>query len=155
MSENQFDLSDEELDRLEARAESLVAEHDKLRRELVALRTKGGLSQSDVAERMSVSQPRVAEFERYDGNPTLSTIRRYALAVGAHILHTVIDDSNTDLEVVQPWVSETTEIAIRKTEEVLRGLPVSIQAGNYRFTHEEFSDWMPATSIPVQLKARA
>ncbi len=49
----------------------------------MALRKKHHLTQADVAERMGVSQPTVAEFERYDANPTLSAIRRYALAVGA------------------------------------------------------------------------
>jgi transcriptional regulator with XRE-family HTH domain len=40
---------------------------------------------------MGVTQPSVAAFEREDSNPTLSTIRRYALAVGARISYQVLD----------------------------------------------------------------
>ncbi|MFD1210974.1 helix-turn-helix domain-containing protein [Arthrobacter sp. GCM10027362] len=82
----------EEVTRIEARADSLVDSHDELMRELVAMRHKHNLTQEVVAERMSVSQPTVAAFERYDSNPTLATIRRYALAVGARIQNSVIDD---------------------------------------------------------------
>lgn len=76
---------------LEALADSLVESHDKLLKDLIGMRKKHHLSQEAVAERMGVSQPTVAAFERYDSNPTLSTIRRYALAVGASISH-VLDD---------------------------------------------------------------
>lgn len=83
---------DEEFSRIEARADSLVDAHEELMRDLVVMRHKHGLSQREVAERMNVSQPTVAAFERYDSNPTLATIRRYALAVGARIQNSVIDD---------------------------------------------------------------
>lgn len=76
---------------LESLADSLIESHDRLMRDLVALRRKHDLTQSVVADRMGVSQPSVAAFERYDANPTLSTIRRYALAVGASIEHDVED----------------------------------------------------------------
>lgn len=78
-------------DQLEGLADSLVESHDKLMEDLVAMRKRHRLTQEVVAERMGVSQPSVAAFERYDANPTLSSIRRYALAVGASITH-VIDD---------------------------------------------------------------
>lgn len=153
MSENLFDLSEEEIRRLEARAESLVAEHEKLRRELIALRTKGGLSQADVAERMNVSQPRVAEVERYDGNPTLSTIRRYANAVGARILHTIIDDSGSRATVSSMWSDEAVDSVIRKTEEVLRGLPINVRATSSHKGHEFVDEWVPSVSKPLVVKS--
>jgi transcriptional regulator with XRE-family HTH domain len=81
-----------DLEALGRRAESLVENHQNLMRSLVAMRSKHHLTQADVADRMGVSQPTVASFERYDSNPTLSTIRRYALAVGAQIEERVIDD---------------------------------------------------------------
>ncbi|WP_253259637.1 helix-turn-helix transcriptional regulator [Subtercola boreus] len=65
-------------------------------RDLIGLRKKHDLSQETVAGRMGVSQPTVAAFERYDSNPTLSSIRRYALAVGARIRHSVDDDCAED-----------------------------------------------------------
>lgn len=77
---------------LEALADSLVDSHTTLMSELVRMRHEHGLRQEDVAERMGVSQPTVASFEHYDANPTLSTIRRYAHAVGARIEHRVVDD---------------------------------------------------------------
>ncbi|MBF4591259.1 helix-turn-helix domain-containing protein [Curtobacterium sp. VKM Ac-1395] len=76
---------------IEARAEALVEDHERLLRDLVKHRKGHDLSQEVVAERMGVTQPTVAAFERYDANPTLATLRRYALAVGVR-LHTDVDD---------------------------------------------------------------
>ena len=78
-------------DQLEGLADSLVESHDKLMEDLIAMRKRHRLTQEVVAERMGVSQPSVAAFERYDANPTLSSVRRYALAVGAAIVHRVED----------------------------------------------------------------
>lgn len=50
------------------------------------------LTQREVAERMGVSQSTVAELERYDSNPTLRTLQRYANAVEALISFKVSDD---------------------------------------------------------------
>jgi transcriptional regulator with XRE-family HTH domain len=85
-------MFDEDVDAIERRADHLIENHERLLADLVALRKRHRLTQTDVAERMGVSQPTVAGFERYDANPTLSTIRRYALAVGARIDERVEDD---------------------------------------------------------------
>jgi len=82
----------EDITAIEARAEELVENDIDLLRRLVALREKHHLSQADVATRMGVTQPTVSSFERYDANPRLSTIRRYALAVDALVEHRVRDD---------------------------------------------------------------
>jgi transcriptional regulator with XRE-family HTH domain len=74
---------------LEQRAEALVESQFQLIQSLIAARIQMGLSQETVGIRMGVSQPSVAAFESLDSNPTLSTIRRYALAVGVHIAHQV------------------------------------------------------------------
>ena len=73
-------VSDESLER---RADLLVDARDRLLEDLVSLRKEHKLSQQTVAERMGVSQPTVAAFERYDANPTVSSIIRYAMAVDA------------------------------------------------------------------------
>lgn len=86
----------EDQDRVNERAEQLVESHHHLMEELLNLRKKHGLSQDLVGERMGVSQPAVASLENHESNPTLSSIRRYALAIGARIDHVVIDD----LEVI-------------------------------------------------------
>ena len=82
-------VSDESLER---RADLLVDARDRLLEGLVRLRKEHKLSQQTVAERMGVSQPTVAAFERYDANPTVSSIIRYAMAVDALIDIKVVDD---------------------------------------------------------------
>ena len=59
-----------------------AARRRELVRELVALRTSRGLSQTAVAARMSTSQPVVARLEAGDLDSRLSTLERYADAVG-------------------------------------------------------------------------
>jgi transcriptional regulator with XRE-family HTH domain len=104
----------EDLSRIEERAEQLVESHERLLQELHRLRKKNRLSQETVGERMGVSQPAVASLENHDANPTLSTIRRYALAVGARIEYRVIDD----LEVIA-----TSEAGARRAEAWLAQAP--------------------------------
>ena len=77
---------------LERRADLLVDAKDRLLEDLVSLRKEHKLSQQTVAERMGVSQPTVAAFERYDANPTVSSIIRYAMAVDALLDVKVVDD---------------------------------------------------------------
>ncbi len=96
----------EDLAVIDARAHSLVESHSAQLSDLLELRRKHHISQEIVAERMGVSQPTVSAFENYDSNPTLSTIRRYALAVGARISFQVIDDYGTD-EMAIPAISKT------------------------------------------------
>lgn len=98
---------DETLEVIEARAEALVDADTALLRALVKMRKSRGLTQDQVAERMMVSQPAVAQFERYDANPKLSTLRRYALAVGARVHHVVIDDALPVTSDVWPEVRLT------------------------------------------------
>lgn len=56
---------------------------------LVRLRQETNLSQTEVAERMGITQPRVSDFERMAGDPKISMILRYAEAVGANVTFTV------------------------------------------------------------------
>lgn len=52
-------------------------------RELVEARKKAGLSQSDVARRMDVPQSAIVRLESGAHSPTLTTLSRYAAAIGA------------------------------------------------------------------------
>jgi DNA-binding XRE family transcriptional regulator len=79
------DLEDPEL----LRAESLVSEDRRLLRQLIDLRKARGWSQEDLAKVIGLTQPTIASFERYDSDPKLSTVRRYAYAVGALVCHHV------------------------------------------------------------------
>jgi transcriptional regulator with XRE-family HTH domain len=54
-------------------------------RQLAARRASLGLSQTAVAARMSTSQPVVARLESGDLDSRLSTIERYAAAVGLEV----------------------------------------------------------------------
>lgn len=70
-------------------AETLVDADDAFIRDLRDRRIAAGLSTTVVAERMGVSTDTVEVIERYDSNPTLSQLRRYALAIGIAYSHTV------------------------------------------------------------------
>lgn len=78
-------------------AEALAEEHFSLVEELVNARNRAGLNQDDVAKRMGVTQPTVSAIERLGKDLKLSTIRRYALAIGVVISHEI-----KHWETVQP-----------------------------------------------------
>jgi transcriptional regulator with XRE-family HTH domain len=52
---------------------------------LVQVREKRDLTQSEVADRMETTQSSVSSFERLSGDPKVSTLLRYADAVGADL----------------------------------------------------------------------
>ncbi len=51
-------------------------------RELIAARTRAGLTQADVAERMGTTQSTVARLEAGKAAPSMRSVQRYAQAVG-------------------------------------------------------------------------
>ena len=69
-------------------ASSILA--TKLLRSLIAARAKAGHSQAEVARRMGVPQPAIVRLEAGTHSPTLTTLARYASAIGV------------DLDVRQP-----------------------------------------------------
>ena len=62
-----------------------AARRRELVRELVALRASQGLSQTAVAARMGTTQPVVARLEACDLDSRISTLERYAEAVGVEL----------------------------------------------------------------------
>lgn len=52
---------------------------------LVAARKDQGLRQIDVANTMGVGQPSISELERGETNPRLSTLIKYAEAIGVQL----------------------------------------------------------------------
>lgn len=52
---------------------------------LITAREKAGLSQAEVARRMGVPQPAVVRLETGTHSPTLSTLARYAKAIGVDV----------------------------------------------------------------------
>jgi transcriptional regulator with XRE-family HTH domain len=88
---NVADLLGIDLDDHAEAAEVAAIERDMdLIETLVQLRRDQKLTQEQVADRMGISQPTVSDFERLGGDPHLSTIRRYAHAVGAHLVTSVV-----------------------------------------------------------------
>ncbi|MET8871407.1 helix-turn-helix transcriptional regulator [Nocardia sp. NPDC004604] len=61
----------------------LARQQTKLIRELKAVRMANGFSVADVADAMGVDEAVVYRFEKGGTNPTIATIRRYAISVGA------------------------------------------------------------------------
>lgn len=80
-------------------ARDLVAADEDLVAQLVRARTQAEMSQSDVARMMGTSQSAVSRFEAGHTDPRLSSVRRYAMAVGAAIRH--------DVRPAQPQVRRT------------------------------------------------
>jgi DNA-binding XRE family transcriptional regulator len=90
---NDFDALDLELETAGERRARILARSDAdLMRDLVELRRARKLTQKALAERMGVTQATVAAFERYDSDPKLSTLRRYAHALEALVKHIVLPD---------------------------------------------------------------
>ena len=74
---------------LKLHAKELIQGQRVLLNGLVQARKDRGMTQDDVAAAMGITQSAVAQFEHYDSNPTLGTIRRYAMAVGADVTFNV------------------------------------------------------------------
>jgi transcriptional regulator with XRE-family HTH domain len=76
-----------------------VEERHSILDRLISLRRHHRLSQGAVADRMGVRQPTVSGFETEDSDPRLSTLQRYARAVGARLRLVVVVPSECD------WIS--------------------------------------------------
>lgn len=80
-------LKREMLANAETRAEyEAQAEEFAIARELIAARTRAGLSQSEVAQRMGTTQSVVARLESGKRPPSMRTVERFAQAVGGHVV---------------------------------------------------------------------
>lgn len=88
------------------RSKFLAAADHEFIRALVSWRERRGLKQDEIAERMGVSQQAVSKFERYDGDPKLSTIRRYANALSLVVSHEIADDEGEKVSApADNWAS--------------------------------------------------
>ena len=52
---------------------------------LIEARSGANVSQEEIARRMQTSQPAVARLEGGRGNPSVNTLRRYAMATGTRL----------------------------------------------------------------------
>jgi transcriptional regulator with XRE-family HTH domain len=74
----------------------LAREDQHLLARLVEVRKARGLSQEEIADRLGLSQATISVFERVGNDPHLSTVRRYARALGVMVRHHV-DEEAEDL----------------------------------------------------------
>lgn len=70
---------------------------------LAALRLKAGLSQRELASKLETSQPNIARMEREPSNPTLSSIKAWATALGVEVIDVI-----TAIEQTQAAPTERT-----------------------------------------------
>lgn len=100
----------------EALAQDLVEADHELLEELVRLRKNVlEIPAARIAERMGRDRSVVTNFEKLTADPHLSTIRRYALAIGARITHHV--------ELAAPPAS-----APQRRETVISGVAIDVNA---------------------------
>ncbi|CAN5754468.1 MAG: helix-turn-helix domain-containing protein [Iamia sp.] len=95
LTELGIDLNDPEV--VAARADA--AELGNLIESLVRLRGELGLRQKDLARIIGTTQSAVSDFERIGGDPRLTTVQRYARALGARV-SLAVDVSRCD---EGPW----------------------------------------------------
>lgn len=63
---------------------------------LVKIREAKGLTRAEVADRMGTTPHAVGELESASADPRLSTLRRYAIAIGASVEHHVTEQNSED-----------------------------------------------------------
>lgn len=73
-------------------ADAMVDADAALLEQLGGHRARQGIPVAVVAQRMGVTPRTVVDLERYDADPPLSLVRRYALAIGAVVSHAVVAD---------------------------------------------------------------
>jgi len=69
--------------------DELLAQDRKLMAELISYRRSRQITQQQIADQLQVAQATIASFERRGNDPKLSTLRRYAAAIGALVEHRV------------------------------------------------------------------
>lgn len=62
-----------------------VEEEFQLIRALIDMRDKSGLTQTEIAERMSTNKSNISRLEKGNGNPSWKTLQDYAHACGFKI----------------------------------------------------------------------
>ncbi|MGP5293715.1 helix-turn-helix domain-containing protein [Corynebacterium casei] len=124
-------MSNSQQNEQKAHAKEILREQREFRESLVRIREERDLSQSQVGEMLGLSQSAIAQFERYDSNPTLGTIRRYALAVGASI---VMSASPRDAEFVSPSRQASKSFTVSR----------KLRSGSKLENHEK-DVWQPST----------
>lgn len=111
IAENSIEV---EIDEFLADPEAKAAFEDAVARSDLAelmrkARKDSNLSQAEVAEMMGTTQSAVSDFERGETDPQLSTIQRYARAIGSKV-RIVISGQHAVTSIISPY-SQVTAIS--------------------------------------------
>ncbi|KAA1176071.1 helix-turn-helix domain-containing protein [Marinobacter salinexigens] len=60
--------------------------------QLINMRTKAGLTQEDVARKLGTNKSNISRLERGRGNPSWSTLNKYAAACGFRVKLEAVED---------------------------------------------------------------
>lgn len=94
-------------DALQALAEEQVREDRDMLAGLVRLRKERDLTHAEVGSLLGVTGSAIQQFERVGGDPRLSTIRRYALALGALVRHDIAPDCEPRLDARKSQIAKS------------------------------------------------
>lgn len=98
-------------------SDDLVGQTQDLLEALIAFRKYRGLTQEQLAAKLGITRTAVTHFERYDADPKLSTIIRYALATGTRI--------NIDVSDGFRWAEDS--LAVDRFNEYAREMPHEVE----------------------------
>lgn len=116
-------LDDDESETSEERlAVDLAREGQHLVVTLIETRKRLNISQEQLAQRIGVTQATISAFERIGNDPRMSTIRRYARALGVMVRHHVEDEANCFGSHYLAHVSDRGVTQQETAEAVRRGL---------------------------------
>lgn len=110
---------------IRARSRALANDQRQMLARLVAARKKRDMRQADVAAVLGVSPQAISKLEHYDADPKLSTLQRYANAVGVVIDTEVRLDDGESLSQRQSsgeWAAQTLRMSVH-TGDADRRLP--------------------------------
>jgi transcriptional regulator with XRE-family HTH domain len=104
---NHTELKKIAMDRAEVKAEyEALGPEFELLRQMLAARTKAGLSQADVAERMGTQAPAITRLESAlssgKHSPSIETLKRYAQAVGCELQIKFVQGRSRSKKAVRP-----------------------------------------------------
>jgi len=110
---------------IELGTENASADND-MRWALIQARRDAGLSQRELADYLGVKQATISRFESPENDPRLSTIRRYATAVGALIAHRVTTESRMFRSDGWVMVEASSMIPIQFVDQRAKQVPTTV-----------------------------
>ncbi|AIZ16404.1 XRE family transcriptional regulator [Bifidobacterium pseudolongum PV8-2] len=121
-----MDCSPSEFKTLRRRARRQIDEDKALLQALVRQRKKMHVKQEELAFRMGITQPAVSAIETGNSSPSLSTLGRYANALGYIVTHAVQPDG----EGWEPFAIQT-QSESRGADETSRKMTAGYMAAQF------------------------